>query len=40
MLDETILSEKFPTEFKKSIKSFLFKQMREVAPLMKSYVQD
>ena len=40
MHDETILSEKFPPEFQKGLKSFLFKAMRKVAPLMKSYVQD
>jgi hypothetical protein len=40
MLDETILAEKFPPEFKKQLKSFLFKNMREVAPLTKSYMQD
>ena len=38
MMDENILAEKFPPDFKKQLKSFLFKQMREVAPLMKTYV--
>ena len=38
--DETVLAEKFPEGFKKSIKSFLFKAMREAAPGMKKYVQD
>jgi hypothetical protein len=40
MLDETILAEKFPEDFKKQLKSFLFKAMREVAPLTKTFVQD
>ena len=40
MLDETILAEKFPADFKKQLKSFLFKAMREVAPLTKTFVQD
>jgi hypothetical protein len=40
MLDETILAEKFPADFKKQLKSFLFKNMREVAPLTKTYIQD
>ena len=40
MTDETVLAEKFPEGFKKSIKSFLFKAMREAAPMMKKYVQD
>jgi hypothetical protein len=40
MLDETILAEKFPADFKKQLKSFLFKTMREVAPLTKTYMQD
>lgn len=33
MADETTFAERFPEGFKKSLKSFLFKQMREVAPL-------
>ena len=40
MVDETVLAEKFPPEFKKQLKSFLFKQMRELAPVTKTYVQD
>ena len=40
MNDETILLAVFPEEFKKSLKSFLFKAMREVAPLTKTYIQD
>ena len=40
MLDETILAEKFPPEFKKQLKSFLFKNMREVAPIAKTFIQD
>ena len=39
MEDETVLAEKFPEDFKKSLKSFLFKAMREVAPTCKQYVQ-
>jgi hypothetical protein len=38
MQDETILAEKFPADFKKQLKSFLFKNMREVAPLTKTYI--
>ena len=40
MADETVLANAFPENFKKSIKSFLFKAMREVAPLTKTYIQD
>ena len=40
MVDETILLEKFPEDFEKKAKSFLFKSMREVAPLTKQFVQD
>ena len=39
MDDETVLAEKFPQDFKKSLKSFLFKAMREVAATSKLYVQ-
>ena len=38
--DEVTFAEKFPEGFKKSLKSFIFKQMREVAPLMRTFVQD
>ena len=38
MLDETILLGKFPEEFKKEHKKFLFKAMREVAPLTKTFI--
>ena len=38
MLDETILAEKFPPEFKKQLKSFLFKNMREIAPVAKTFI--
>ena len=40
MTDETELATAFPENMKKSIKSFLFKAMREVAPLTKTYIQD
>ena len=40
MNDETVIAEKFPETFKKQLKKFLFEKMREVAPLMKSYIQD
>ena len=40
MQDENELVACFPEDFKKSLKSFLFKAMREVAPLTKSYIQD
>ena len=32
MLDENILASKFPATFKKPLKTFLFKMMREAAP--------
>ena len=40
MIDETILLAKFPEDFKKEHKKFLFKAMREVAPLTKTFIQD
>ena len=40
MADETVLAAAFPEDMKKSVKSFLFKAMREVAPLTKTYIQD
>ena len=40
MMDENALAARFPEGFKKSLKSFLFKQMREVAPLTKTFVQE
>ena len=40
MADETVLAAVFPENFKKSVKSFLFKAMREVAPLAKTFSQD
>ena len=40
MQDENLLAEKFPEEFPKKIKTFLFKMMREVAEPSKVYLQD
>ena len=40
MQDENELAEKFPEEFPKKIKTFLFKMMREVAEPSKIYLQD
>mmetsp|Transcript_30143 Transcript_30143/g.21893 ORF Transcript_30143/g.21893 Transcript_30143/m.21893 type:complete len:89 (+) Transcript_30143:229-495(+) len=40
MNDENVLAAKFPEDFKKSIKTFLFKMMREVAEDTKKYCQD
>ena len=40
MLDENILASKFPTTFKKQLKVFLFKMLREHAPASKKYFQD
>eukprot|EP00352_Strombidinopsis_acuminata_P008007 CAMPEP_0176356138 /NCGR_PEP_ID=MMETSP0126-20121128/13799_1 /TAXON_ID=141414 ORGANISM="Strombidinopsis acuminatum, Strain SPMC142" /NCGR_SAMPLE_ID=MMETSP0126 /ASSEMBLY_ACC=CAM_ASM_000229 /LENGTH=158 /DNA_ID=CAMNT_0017709097 /DNA_START=18 /DNA_END=494 /DNA_ORIENTATION=- len=40
MSDENVLAQKFPEGFKKSIKTFLFKMMREVAEDTKMYCQD
>ena len=40
MLDENILAAKFPPTFKKQLKSFLFKILREHAPASKKYFQD
>jgi len=37
MLDENVLASKFPPTFKKQLKSFLFKLMREHAPKTKKY---
>ena len=37
MLDENILAAKFPATFKKQLKSFLFKMLREHAPACKRY---
>lgn len=37
MLDENILASKFPATFKKQLKSFLFKMLREHAPTSKKY---
>ena len=37
MLDENILAAKFPPTFKKQLKSFLFKLLREHAPAAKRY---
>lgn len=39
-LDETVLANAFPENFKKSLKSFLFKSMRDIAPLSKTYIQE
>ena len=40
MQDENELAAKFPDEFPKKIKTFLFKMMREVAEPSKVYLQD
>lgn len=40
MLDENVLAQKFPPTFKKALKTFLFKMMREFAPRTKKYFQD
>ncbi len=40
MLDENILANKFPATFKKQLKSFLFKMLREHASATKKYMQD
>ena len=32
MMDENILAAKFPPNFKKQLKTFIFKIMREIAP--------
>ena len=40
MQDENELAAKFPEEFRKKIKTFLFKMMREVAEPSKVYLQD
>ena len=40
MLDENILASNFPATFKKQLKSFLFKMLREHAPASKKYLQD
>lgn len=40
MLDENILAMKFPAGFKKQLKVFLFKMLRERAPACKRYFQD
>ena len=40
MQDENELAERFPEEFPKKIKTFLFKMMREVAETSKVYLQD
>ena len=40
MLDENILAAKFPPTFKKALKVFLFKMLREHAPASKKYFQD
>lgn len=40
MLDENVLANKFPPTFKKQLKTFLFKMMRENAPKTKKYFQD
>ena len=37
MLDENLLAAKFPATFKKSLKSFIFKLLREHAPAAKKY---
>jgi hypothetical protein len=37
-LDETVLADVFPADFKKSLKSFLFKSMRDISPLSKTYI--
>lgn len=40
MLDENVLAAKFPPSFKKQLKTFLFKMMREIAPKTKKFIQD
>ena len=40
MTDENEVAEKFPEDFPKKIKTFLFKMMREVAEPSKVYLQD
>jgi len=40
MQDENQLAAKFPEDFPKKIKTFLFKMMREVAEPSKVYLQD
>ena len=40
MMDENVLASKFPQTFKKALKTFLFKMMRETAPNSKKYFQD
>ena len=37
MMDENILAAKFPENFKKQLKTLLFKTMREIAPTAKKY---
>merc|ERR1712060_295796 len=40
MTDENELAQKFPEDFPKKIKTFLFKMMREVAEPTRVYLQD
>ena len=40
MADENVLAAAFPENYTKQVKSFLFKAMRDVAPLSKTYFQD
>ena len=38
MMDENILASRFPPNFNKQLKTFIFKTMREVAPQAKKYL--
>ena len=40
MMDENILASRFPPNFNKQLKTFIFKTMREVAPQAKKYLQE
>ena len=40
MQDENVLAAAFPEQYTKQVKSFLFKAMRDVAPLTKTFIQD
>eukprot|EP00349_Pseudokeronopsis_sp_Brazil_P004282 CAMPEP_0202958168 /NCGR_PEP_ID=MMETSP1396-20130829/2526_1 /ASSEMBLY_ACC=CAM_ASM_000872 /TAXON_ID= /ORGANISM="Pseudokeronopsis sp., Strain Brazil" /LENGTH=89 /DNA_ID=CAMNT_0049676063 /DNA_START=265 /DNA_END=534 /DNA_ORIENTATION=+ len=39
-MDENVLAARFPPNFKKPLKTFLFKIMRDAAPIAKKYFQD
>ena len=40
MMDENVLAARFPQTFKKPLRTFLFKIMRDAAPIAKKYYQD